>query len=638
MMCGICGKIYVDTNRQVERRVVEYMAHLLHHRGPDEDGFFIKGNVGLGHKRLSIIDVTHGKQPISNETGTLHILCNGEIYNYRSLRDDLIARGHVFKTRSDTEVILHLYEEEHERCLQKLWGMFAFIIWDEKNQQLFMARDRIGKKPLFYAHLNDRFLFASELKAMLADPAFNREIDYEAIHDFLTYQYVPYPSTVFKQAQKLPPGSYLIFSQGNPRVYRWWELQYEPKRTITFDQAREETLCLIDDAVKIRLESEVPLGVFLSGGVDSSAVVAFMRKHISGELKTFSIGFEVEEFNELPYARRVAGLFETKHHEFVVRPNAIATLPRLVWHFDEPYADSSALPSYYVSEMAKQYVTVALNGDGGDESFCGYTRYKGFRPFEKFKIIPETVRRYLLQPATRSLFAWLQNSAFLEKLFYVNQVSLMNDERRYAQMMIIFRDYMKPLMYGERIESWLKKDSLEIMLAFMRNSLVHEPIDKMTYSDIMTYLAGDLLPKMDRATMAHGVEGRSPFLDHRIMEFAARLPANIRFKDNELKHLLKSALSAILPDDILWRQKKGFGVPISHWFKKDLFAVSRDILLSRSAADRNLFNMQYIKKLLDDHQKGSQNHHHRIWALLNLEVWFRTFIDRKDISSGPITL
>jgi asparagine synthase (glutamine-hydrolysing) len=615
------------------------MTRLLQHRGPDEDGFHIKGNAGLGHRRLSIIDLSGGQQPISNEDGTLHVICNGEIYNYRPLMDELKAKGHIFKTRSDTEVILHLYEEYKEDCLNKLWGMFAFAIWDEKNQQMFLARDRAGKKPLYYAHTNDMFLFASELKSLLADPGVKRIVDEKAIHDYLTYQYVPAPATIFKGIKKLPPGCYILFTQGNIKCYRYWHLNYEPKVNISFEEAKEQTLEILEDAVKIRLESEVPLGVFLSGGVDSSAVVAFMRRHITGDLKTFSIGFEEEEFNELPYARQVAELFDTKHHEFVVRPDAIATLPKLVWHFDEPYADSSALPSYYVSEMARKYVTVALNGDGGDESFCGYTRYCGFRPFQMYGRIPESIRHAILRPFSRAMFKFLPNSVFFEKLFYVNDVSLMDWKRRYAQMMMIFRDYMKPLMYGERMQGVLKKkDSIKVMLRYMNNKKVRQSIDKMTYSDIMTYLPGDLLPKMDRATMAHALEGRSPFLDHRVMEFAASLPGDIRFKDNTLKYLLKEALSTELPHDILWRQKKGFGVPIGHWFKNELFDLARETLLSPQAVKRGLFKKAYISKILKDHQKGRQNHHHRIWALLNLEVFFRTFVDRKDISDGPITL
>lgn len=638
-MCGICGKIYIDRNRKVELRIVKQMASLLQHRGPDEEGYYIHDNVGLGHKRLSIIDLASGRQPISTPDGSLTIVYNGEIYNYRVLREELIKKGHKFATNSDTEVILHLFEEERERCLEKLWGMFAFAIWDDRNQQLFLARDRVGKKPLYYALLNDCFLFASELKALLVDPAVKRDVNEEAIHDYLTYQYVPYPSTIFQGIQKLPPASYLIFSQGKLRVYKYWELHYEPKRQISFEQAKEETLALLDDAVRIRLESEVPLGVFLSGGVDSSAVVAFMRRHVTGELKTFSIGFEEEEFNELPYARKIAQLFETKHQEFIVQPDTIETLPKLVWHFDEPYADSSALPTYYVAKMARQYVTVALNGDGGDESFCGYTRYQGFRPFQMFSRIPAVLRRYILSPLSQIAFKNVPNNVFFEKLYYVTQVSLMDEERRYAQMMLIFRDYMKPLMYGERLRPLVeKKDSIQRTLSFMRDKRVREMIDKMTYSDIMTYLVDDLLPKMDRMTMAHSLEARSPFLDHRVMEFAASLPPEIRFRNNTLKYLLKNALSSILPEEILRRRKKGFGVPISHWFKKELFEFAREILLSSRAGQRGLFNMRYIKKLLNDHQQGRQNHHHRIWALLNLEVWFRTFVDRQDISDGAIRL
>ncbi len=638
-MCGICGKIYSDRNKKVEIEVLKKLMSLLQHRGPDEDGIYLKDNAGLGHKRLSIIDLSHGRQPISNEDDSLIIIYNGEIYNYREIKEELSAKGHTFKTNSDAEVILHLYEDVQERCLDRLWGMFAFAIWDEHNQLLFLARDRIGKKPVYFAELPDSFLFASELKSLLMEPSLERGVSEEAIHDYLTFQYVPYPDTIFKSIKKLPPGHYLVYNCGKAVIRQYWDLHYEPKREITFEKAKEETLALLEDAVKIRLESEVPLGAFLSGGIDSSAIVAFMRRHISGELKTFSIGFEEEEFNELPYARKIAEMFETKHHEFVVRPNAIETLPKLVWHFDEPYADSSALPTYYVSEMARKYVTVALNGDGGDESFCGYTRYCGFRPFQMFRRIPDPLRRYLLKPFSTTLFQLIPGSVFLEKLQYVTDVSLMTEEERYCQMMIIFRDYMKPLIYAERMMPMIKqKKSIQRTLNYMHSTNVREMIDRMTYSDIKTYLVDDLLPKMDRITMAHSLEGRSPFLDHRIMEFGASLPSHIRFKDKTLKYLLKAALSDILPHDILWREKKGFGVPIGHWFKQDLFELARETLLSKRAADRNLFNIKYIEKILNDHQRGKQNHHHRIWSLLNLELWFQTFFDRKDISPGPIVL
>ncbi len=638
-MCAVCGKIYIDRSRKVDPQLIEKMSYLMRHRGPDDAGFYVKKNVGLGHRRLSIIDLACGHQPLTNEDNSLVIVYNGEIYNYRTLRLELQKKGHQFKTNSDTEVILHLFEDEKEQCVNKLWGMFAFAIWDEANQQLFLARDRLGKKPLYYTLQNDCFLFASELKALLIDTDVSLNLDETAIHDYLTFQYVPYPSTIFKGIYKMPPASYLIFAHGKISINRYWELQYEPKQEITFEQAKEKTRALLDDAVKIRLESEVPLGVFLSGGVDSSAVVAFMRRHITGELKTFSIGFEEEEFNELPYARKVAQLFETNHQEFIVKPDAIAVLPHLVWHFDEPYADSSALPTYYVAKMARQYVTVALNGDGGDESFCGYTRYQGFRPFQRFSHIPVVLRKQLLKPLSRFLFNQFPDNVLFEKLFYITDVSLMSPEEQYAQMMIIFRDYMKPLMYSERLLPLVKqKKSIERTLSFMRDEKLRYMIDKMNYSDIMTYLVDDLLPKMDRMTMAHSLEGRSPFLDHRILEFAVSLPPEIRFKNNVLKYLLKHALTGILPDDILWRQKRGFGVPISHWFKKELFDFAREVLLSRRAIERGLFKMKYIQKLLDDHQQGRQNHHHRLWALLNLELWFRTFVDRTDITEGPITL
>ncbi len=637
-MCGICGKIYFDAARPVEPEILKEMARLLNHRGPDEDGYHIKGNVGLGHRRLSIIDLVSGRQPVYNEDRTLVILFNGEIYNHRLLREELVNKGHHFSTRSDTEVIVHLYEELGPRCLERLRGMFAIAIWDDKAQQLFLARDRVGKKPLYYAHLNDAFLFASELKGLLAEPKISRDIDYKALHDYLTFQYVPPPATIFKDIKKLEPAHYLLLKNGSVETHRYWDLVYEPKTQITEAQALEQTFAMIEDAVKVRLESEVPLGVFLSGGVDSSAVVAFMRRHVTGELKTFSIGFEEEQFNELPYARQVAELFETKHEEFVVRPNTIEILPKLVWHFDEPYADFSALPTYYVAQITKKYVTVALNGDGGDESFLGYMRYRGFSAFNRYGKIPRPIRSLLIRPPVNLLCKIFPNSTFFEKAYYLNTASLYGPARLYAQTMVIFRDYMKEKMYAPELAYLAREyDSLDYTISRFNEPQAKNLVEKKVRSDIMTYLHGDLLPKVDRTTMAHGLEGRSPFLDQYVMEYAARLPLEIKFKNGILKYHLKQVLKDLLPHNILWRKKQGFGVPIGEWFKDELFDFTRDILFSEQARSRGFFNMPYVEKMLYDHRHNRQNHHHRLWALLSLEVWCRTFLDRKDISAGPLS-
>ncbi|MBN1901099.1 asparagine synthase (glutamine-hydrolyzing) [Candidatus Sumerlaeota bacterium] len=635
-MCGICGKINFDSSRPVSPEEIKSMNLLLHHRGPDEEGYYFRDNVALGHKRLSIIDLKTGKQPISNEDESCVIIFNGEIYNFLYLRESLIKKGHVFKTNSDTETILHLYEEYGKSCVELLRGMFAFAIWDHGKKECFIARDRVGKKPLYYALLSDSFVFASELKALLALPGISREIDYEALNYYLSFQYVPAPHSIFKSIKKLEPAHTLVFKNNNISLERYWDLSYEPKMRITEKDALEQTDAMIDEAVRIRLLSEVPLGCFLSGGVDSSAIVGYMRRHITGDLNTFSIGFEEETHNELPFAQKVAQLFETKHQEFVVRPDAIEVLPKLVWHFDEPYADSSALPTYYLSKMTRQYVTVALNGDGGDESFIGYERYVGLPRLRRYMAIPRFLRVFA-QPGAKALFRSLPDSALAEKLYYANTFSLYDAGRLYLQMMTIFRDYQKERIYSPRLKHLSLLDAYQYPLGYYNDILAKNEVEKKVRSDIMTYLHGALLPKVDRTTMANSLEGRAPFLDYKVMEYAARLPLEIKFGDGILKYHLKKVIKDLLPHDLLWRKKQGFGVPVGHWFKRDLYEFTRDIILSQKASERDIFDMKYVAKILEDHRAGRQNHHHRLWALLCLELWFMTFIDRADISSGPLS-
>lgn len=638
-MCGICGKIYADPARPAERERLLAMNCCLNHRGPDEDGLYLQANAALGHKRLSIIDLTTGQQPMTNEDGTVWIVFNGEIYNHHELREGLQARGHIFKTRADTEAILHLYEERGERCVESLRGMFAFAIWNAKEQELLLARDRVGKKPLYYAVTPEAIAFASELKALLADPA-AREVDPAALQDYLALQYVPAPATIFKGIQKLPPAHTVTWRGGRlaePR--RYWQLDYEPKTEMSEDEACERVRAGLDEAVRIRLESEVPLGCLLSGGVDSSAIVALMRRHISGPLRTFSIGFDEGTHNELPYARVIAQQYETVHEEFIVRPDTLATLPRLVWHCDEPFADSSALPTYYVSEITRRHVTVALNGDGGDESFAGYVRYRGFNLIERYKRLPAGLRRALLGPLTRALTRAFPASARLEQAKYLNEFSLLPPGREYAQYMLVFRDYQRrALCTGEHGDVAHASDPVAKLLDFYDRAELRDATDRKLFCDVSAYLPGDLLVKADRMTMAHSLEGRSPFLDHKLMELAASLPGGMKFKDGTLKYILKKAMEPLLPHDILHRPKRGFAVPIGEWFRGPMREFTRGVLLSPEARRRGFFNAAFVEKILADHIAKRQNHHHRLWSLLCFEIWCRTFLDRADPAAGPITL
>ncbi len=639
-MCGICGIAIRDG--VVAEEDLRRMNKLLRHRGPDEEGYYLGPNIGLAHRRLSVIDLATGQQPMYNERRNLCIVFNGEIYNYRELRSDLCARGYKFVTNSDTEVILRLYEDRGTDCLSSLRGMFAFAIWNEEAQMLFLARDRIGKKPLYYAETGRGLLFASEMKALMTHPWISREIDEEGFEAFLANMYVPEPKTILRGVSKLEAGSFLLWNKDKTVKRRYWDLRYEPKQPVSEEEAVEKVRYLLEDAVKVRLESEVPMGCLLSGGVDSASVVAMMRRHVGGDLHTFSIGFEEEEYNELPLARRVAERFETKHEELIVKPNAVDVLPKLVWHFDEPFGDSSAVPTYYVAEMARRNVTVVLNGDGGDESFFGYTRY--LPPAEDdmmagWRRIPYFLRRFAVQPVASGVFHLFPRSSATQRLNFGNQFSMLGPQEAYVRGGTLFHDQMRMLLIGSAISGKARRsDSESPALRYMKDGAALSFADQMVRSDALTYLPGDLLVKMDRMTMAHSLEARAPYLDHLLMEYAATLPVEIKFKNAQLKYLLKKALRGIVPDEILDAKKRGFTAPIECWLQRDLKRFSEEILLSPEARRRGLLDLRYVKQLLKEHQSRRRAYHHHIWALLNFEVWCRTFLDRTDFSTGPISL
>ena len=650
MMCGIAGKVYVNREREVEREILVRMRQAIQHRGPDDEGEYINKNLGLSFRRLAIIDVATGHQPIQNEDKSLAIIFNGEIYNHKALRKELEGLEHTFTTQTDTEVILHGYEQWGADVCLHLRGMFAFAIVNSLDGSLFIGRDRVGKKPLFYAIINEgtdreALLFASEVKSFLADPDFRRDINVMAINHYLSVEYIPGEMSIFKQAHKLLPGHWLRYGQGGKmETCRYWRLEYEPKwENLTEEQAVAKVDALIDDAVSVRLESEVPLGCFLSGGVDSSLVVAYMRRHISGNIDTFSIGFKENSHNELPYAHEVAEKFGTKHHEFIVEPDALECLGVLAWHFDEPMADSSGIPTYYLSKMTRQYVTVALNGDGGDESFAGYARYNGFPWLNKFNAIPRPIR-LMMSPLLDCAQRCMSNSSRVELLSYINRITLAGPEKTYMAAMVFFRDYMKRHLFAPAVREEIfghgnQWDTEQMTIDYMNDGNAKEWIDKMIYSDIMTYLPGALLPKVDRMTSAVGLEGRSPLLDQDVMEFAARLPLNLKFPNGHLKHLLKKVALPIFGNEFLERPKQGFGVPIGEWFRGPLREEVREYLLSKQVADRGFFDPVYLKRIYDEHTSGRNNHTHRIWALIMFEAWCRSFLDRPDpLAEGVLKL
>ncbi|GAK57261.1 asparagine synthase, glutamine-hydrolyzing [Candidatus Vecturithrix granuli] len=629
-MCGICGKLYFNRQKRVEADLINRMSETLRHRGPDEDGVYVDGSVGLGHRRLSIIDLSTGRQPMSNSRKDIWIVFNGEIYNFLELRQDLEKRGYTFTTTSDTEVILALYEAYGTDCVNSLRGMFAFAIWDKSLQRLFLARDRLGKKPLFYSVIHQSLVFASEIKALLQDPTFPREMSMSAMSHYLTYQYIPAPETIFKHIYKLPPAHILVCQHGKITQQRYWRLSYFPKVSLPEQEIEERVISLLEESVKIRMISDVPIGAFLSGGIDSSLVVALMARYSSQPVNTFSIGFKEKAFNELPYARLVAERYGTKHHEFIVEPNAIEILPKLIWHFDEPFGDSSAIPTYYLSQMTGRHVKVALNGDGGDESFAGYLRYLGYKVVELYRHIPLRIRQslipFFIQTFSEILkYKWCTRPLRLAQ--FVNELSFESRELLYTRTLTIFQNEPKLALLHDHIREQVQSlNSLEYMLEYLNSNNVAHFTDKMLYSDIMTYLPGDLLVKMDRMTMAHALEGRSPFLDHKLVEFVATLPAELKLQKTCLKFLLKKIGKTWLPRKILSRKKQGFGVPIGEWFKCELREMLYDTFSSSYLIQEGILKKEPIERILHEHQTGKTSHWHRIWVLLNLELWYRMFI------------
>ena len=629
-MCGICGKISLRDS--IDKNLIHEMCEVLKHRGPDDEGVYIGSKIGLGHRRLSVIDVSSaGHQPMSNEDRSIWLVMNGEVYNFPEIRIDLEQRGHVFKSHTDTEVILHLYEEKGIDCLSDLRGPFAFAIWDEKKQRLFIARDRIGKKPLFYRYKNSTLIFASEIKAILQDPEVSVEVNRRAVTDYLSYGYVPTPESMFKGIMKLPPAHFMIYEKGNIKIEKYWELDFSKKNKLSEQEYCSRIMDLLEEATRIRMISDVSLGAFLSGGIDSSAVVYMMSKLSSRPVKTFSIGFEEEEYSELKFAKIIADKFGTEHKEYIVKPNAIEILPKLVWHYNEPYADSSALPSYYVAKMTRQEVKVALNGDGGDECFGGYERFMAARFAETLRKIPASgkIAGFIADRISGGLNS--KNIGSKLKRF-LSVLSEPYCERHY-DWMSMFKDNEKEDLLRDDFK---KEFAIRRSIFYLENSFKgcrsNDIVDLIMSTDIKTNLLDDLLVKMDIATMANSLEGRSPFLDHKMMEFASSIPSNMKIKSTRLKYILKKALSKALPKEILARGKMGFGVPVDKWFRNELKEYSCGILLSDRSIKRGYFKRDVLKSMLDRHSSGNVNNGERIWSLLNLELWHRMFIDKENMN------
>lgn len=637
-MCGICGIIEINSQNRITRELLHSMCEVLNYRGPDGEDIYIEKNqpvlssgiqVGLGHRRLAIIDLQSGNQPMSNEDGTVWIVQNGEIYNFQELKKTLEEKGHKFKTRSDTEVIIHLYEDYGKECVNYLRGMFAFAIWDSKNMRFMLARDRIGKKPLCYAVTEKGIVFASEIKSILKVPGIRKEINKAAIHHYLTYQYIPSPDSIFCSINKLPAAHILCWEKGKIAVSKYWSLNYDAKIKITEQEACEKIIDELKESTRLRLISDVPLGAFLSGGVDSSAVVATMSIISGKPVKTFSIGFEEQDFSELKYARMVAERYKTEHKELIVKPPRVQEiLPKLAWYYNEPFADSSAIPTYYVSKMTKEYVTVALNGDGGDENFAGYPRYQERKLIDGFLRFYQMSPFFLKKSAKKIASDFAEKNSFWRKLNWLLQSENLLPERRYVRFVTGFPNELKEKLYAPAFKQEIAGiDSLDLFSEVFGKTKASDFTEKIMGADVVTYLSDCLCVKMDIASSANALETRSPFLDHKFMEFNASLPSHFKLKRYKAKYILKKALEKYLPKEVLYRPKMGFGVPITHWLKGELKDYAYEFLLSKKAEKRGYFNLGYIKLMLDDHTMGRRDHTTRLWTLIMLEMWHQVFID-----------
>ena len=636
-MCGITGAVWTQGATPLEPETLHRMIQVLTHRGPDDQGSYTghaaRGaeaaavRVALGHRRLSIIDRAGGHQPLANEDGTIWVVFNGEIYNFRELRRRLEGGGHHFRTASDTEVLVHLYEDEGPGFLRHLDGMFAFALWDGRQGQLLLARDRLGKKPLVYREEPGRLLFASELKSLLEVPGVPREIAPHALDAYLTYQYVPHPHTIYRGISKLPPGCYAIFADGRLHVDCYWRPDFRRESRVSDADLAAAVRDGVTAAVRARLEAEVPLGAFLSGGIDSSIVVALMQEQMAEPVRTFSIGFDVPEYDETSYAREVAAHLGTRHEEFRVSPQALEILPRLVWHYDEPFADSSAIPTWYVSELTRQHVTVALTGDGGDELFAGYPRYQAVRLGAWFDRLPSGLRRMAAHPLWQRLPASPRQKSWRRRLKRLLGAMAEPPVARYLEWIAIFGEARRAALYSDDFLDQLPDDDpAEFLSDAFRRAGGRDAVTQASLADLLTYLPCDLMTKVDTASMAHSLECRQPLLDHHLVELAASLPVRMKLRGRHGKQVLRRVFGARLPAAVLRRPKMGFGVPLDHWFRHELRDFTREVLLDPQTLDRGYFRPEAVRALVDEHQTGHFDHAYRLWALLVLELWQRAWI------------
>jgi asparagine synthase (glutamine-hydrolysing) len=657
-VCGITGAIWWQADRAVSRETLQRMTDSIRHRGPDADGHYFwpvhesrptigsrttdsptpaAPSVALGHRRLSIIDVAGSAQPLGNEDGSVQIVFNGEIYNYLELRADLLRAGHQFRTDGDTEVIVHLYEQHGLDFVKHLRGMFALAIWDSNQQRLVIARDRLGKKPLYYRLDEGRLAFGSELKTLLQIPGIPRTLDRQSVLRFLTLQYVPHPHCMLEGFSKLAPATLAIVQNGQLKLQTYWSAPFDQPelgRTRVEDW-QDELRSTLTEAVRLRLRSDVPLGAFLSGGVDSTVICGLMQSQLDRPVQTFSIGFPVAAFDEREYARQASRQLGTDHHEAVVTPDALAILPQLIWHYDEPFGDSSAIPTMYLSKMTREHVTVALTGDAGDELFCGYERYRAARMTGQMDFVPRWMRQMMSSVISR-LPASPEHRSFRRRLKRLFESLAQDPERRYLNWITIFNSSrLEWLVTPELWELAKAEDPAACIFTAYEKYPQRDFITRTTATDVQTYLPCDILTKVDIASMAASLECRCPMLDHKVVELAARMPIEVKQTMQQSKKVLIETFKDLIPPDIQTRKKMGFGVPIDHWFRAELKPMLYDVLLSERCLGRGLLNASAVKTLVDEHVSGTMDHAYRLWNLLCLELWQRMILDDVPPISAP---
>jgi len=605
------------------------MADSIRHRGPDDDGYYLAGPLGMANLRLSIIDLSTGKQPIANEDETVWIVFNGEIYNYPELRQELLARGHQFKTHTDTECIVHLYEDYGVDCVKKLRGMFAFSLWDISRQRLMLARDPMGQKPLYYHRRPGSLAYASEIKALLRDPSIRPSLNTRAMHHYISLRYIPGEDTLFEGIHKLPAGHTLVFEDGEIQVQPYWELCYNPKLQGSEEEIIDQLHSLLLETVESHMLSDVPLGAFLSGGLDSTLIASMMATLSDKPISTFSIGVGEQDFSELPFARMVAERYKTDHHEDIVQPNLVSLLPEMIWHMDEP-VDPFAFGVYSVSRLASKYVKVVLGGDGGDEIFAGYDRYYGNRVIDLYNLVPPVLRRHVIKPVVHSLPDNFSYNNRVAKLRWLVAMSETGADERYARSasMLRFSHEQKQALYTDRL--WGKlggMNSMDQLMVYFNAGNASDLVDRMLYTDVKTRLADHLLMIGDRMTMAHSLEGRSPLVDQRLVEFVARIPADLKLRGRRLKYIQRRLAERYLPEPLLKRSKQGFGFPLAYWFKNELKGLMGSLIQDSRLAAEGFFRPEAMQAMLDEHVGGAVDHNYRLWLLLNLELWYRMFMD-----------